>query len=144
MNHYGPRQREKDKRWDYCCENDGIIWPVGYCRAYKDLADDPLVGDMMRKDELELKRSLQHKHHTGGHASPEEAQACFREYQLDQNLRLSFTHPDTQFRCQVCGEWTQLYAQVGHLTTYDLCAQHNNRAEVEKLYGLPGEIISSW
>lgn len=142
MNYYAARQRESDKRWDYTCMNDKVVWPIGYCRPYKDLEGDPWVGQMVNPEYLEKARSFAHKHHDTGHATAEEAQACYREYQLDQHLDLHRKHLDTQFKCLICGEYTEEFAEVDH-TTFVLCEKHNSREEVEKLFTVT-ESVSSW
>lgn len=143
MNYYQPRQREKDKRWDFTCMNDGRIWPVGYCRAYKDLEGDPIVGHTVTPEYLAEHRATQHKHHADGHATEDEARACYREYLLDHHLQLMLENPDVMVKCLVCGVFTTNYANCDHVS-YSLCPEHNNRAEVEKLVGPVGDIVSSW
>lgn len=142
MNYYAARQREKDKRWDYTVMNDHVVHPVGYCRPYRDLEGDPIVGLTVTPEYLIKVRAFANKHHSEGHATPEEAQACYREYLLDQHLELHRKHLDAQFKCLVCGTYTEEYAEIDHVT-YVLCGVHNNRAEVEKLFTVT-ESISSW
>jgi hypothetical protein len=94
--------------------NDGKIWPVGYC------------------------------YDAGGshHDTKEEAEECYRKYLLDNRLQLKGKLADQQHRCQICQEYTDRYASVDHMT-YPLCDKHRNREQVEQLFGLVGEIISS-
>lgn len=133
MNHFKARQR-KDGRWDYTCRNDNYIFPVGYCDEYRPL-DDRFPADPVYDANKD-------KHHTSGHATPEEARECYNRYLLDQQLRLNLESTDTQRRCQVCQEWTSLFADLDcHI--YELCEKHNNREEVEKLFKGVGEIWSS-
>lgn len=53
MNYYEARQRSDGSGWHYTCENDGQIWPVGYCRDHEP------------------------------HPTAQEAKDCFRQYLLD-------------------------------------------------------------
>ncbi len=144
MNYYGPRQRESDKRWDYTCRNDGHIWPVGYCRKYEEwwVRFEEQFGHRPNQDEIDRCIANQHKYHSEGHATDDEACACYREYLLDHHLRLGLECSDAQYKCKVCGAWTSLYAEVD-MRHWTLCEQHNNREEVEKLFGKVGEIWSS-
>lgn len=137
MNYYGPR--ETDGRWDYTCRNDGHIWPVGYCRAYKEF-DTSIIP--VSEAEQEEYRATAHKHHSDGHATEEEACECYKQYLLDHKLRFG-TMSDQQLRCKVCEEWTQNYAEVD-CQTWNLCDKHNSRETVEALMEAPGVIWSSW
>jgi hypothetical protein len=142
MRHYAPRQREKDKRWDYSVRNDDLIQAIGYCSAYYEWTDDLLVHIGVPKDHPELvkRRNFKSKHHTCGHSTPEEAQKCYREFLLDQRLSLNKKHDNMQKKCDVCDKWTDLFAEVGS-ESWNLCEDHNNREEIEKLFKIPNE---SW
>lgn len=145
MNYYGPRQRQTDRRWDYTCMNDHIVWPMGYCEGYKEWWIDlkERVGYEARPDEIEKYQTHKDKHHTDGHATAEEACQCYRRYLLDHKTRLGLKWSDSQHRCKVCGEWTQMYAEVDH-TPFELCETHNTQEQLELLFETPGEIWSSW
>jgi hypothetical protein len=144
MNYYAARQRQKDMRWDYTVRNDDRTSPVGYCAPYMEWTEEffKKIGIGEDHPQVVLGKNFKHKHHTGGHATREEAQSCYREYLLDQRLRLKRERTDTQKKCAVCGSWTTLYAEID-METWDLCEAHNSREEVEKFFEPPGEIWSS-
>lgn len=100
--------------WHFCCQNDEQIYPVGYCRKHPP------------------------------HTTELEARECYTLYLLDNRLRLGLEDKYTQRRCQVCEVWTNLFARLDHTEIFWLCQEHNNRAEVEKLSGLVGDIYSSF
>jgi hypothetical protein len=117
VNYYDARKRQSDGRWDFTCMNDGEIWPVGYCAQ-----------------------------EGGGHHETEaEARECYRDYLLDNELRFrNPADPATLRKCEVagCGVFTGGSAELS-LRTWVLCDAHRNRAEVEKLFGPVGQIMSS-
>lgn len=133
MRHYAPRKRQTDGKWDYTCRLDDYIYPVGYCNEYREFNTD-----LIHVSESEIKEyaATKDKHHTHGHDTEEEACNCYREYLLDHRLRLGRKWDGAQHQCKVCGEWTQGYAEID-MKTWDLCDQHNNRTEVEKLFEAP-------
>lgn len=142
MNYFSARQRQ-DERWDYTCMH-GQIYPVGYCRPWRDWTDEELARIGWSRDHpgLVRDRDFAHKHHGDGHTTSEEACECYKEYLLDHDLHLMKEDGDTQRRCEVCGRWTQLYA-VLKMHVWYLCEEHNSREAVEKLFPTPGEIWSS-
>jgi len=119
VNYYAARQRQDNGKWDFTCMNDGRGRPVGYCAE------------------------------AGGshHDTEEEAQACYRKYLLDTRVRYR-SHKEgeagTYEKCKVCGKLTNGYAEVGHLSIYFLCQEHQTREALEEVYGEVGEIWSSW
>lgn len=130
MNYFGPRQRESDNRWDYTCRNDNWIYPTGYCHKFI-----PLNGGLMHVSEEQVveHERFRDKYHTTGHDTPDEACECYKQYMIDQRFHIG-KFEDSQHKCQVCGEWTQQYIQIGGYQTFDLCDKHANREEVEKLF----------
>lgn len=142
MNHYSARRRAVDERWDFTCKNNGDIWPVGYCCKYRPIVSGDIAFEYTSDAERAKYDSFAHKYHTGGHDTPEAAAQCYKEYLLDHHLRLRVVNPDAQHKCQVCGGWTQEYAEVD-MRTFDLCPAHNTREEVEKLFKASTEIWSS-
>ena len=135
MNYYQACQRE-DGRWDYTRTNDGVTRPYGYCAGWVEYTKE----DAMRLGEPELLREndltlpFKDKYHTDGHTTETEAVLCYRQYLLDQRLRLNKVLTTTQYQCRVCGAWTNLYAELDHTYHWPLCGQHNNLAVVENLY----------
>lgn len=143
MNTYRVSER-KDGRFDFTCENDGRIWPVGYCAPYREwwTGDNPVPASQHRIDEY---KATAHKHHAHGHATPQEAAACYREWQLDHKLNLGQESISEQRKCVVCGEWTNLSASV-ETQIWWLCEKHHNREEIEKLFTMDADTViwSSW
>lgn len=120
--------------------NDGFVWPLGYCAGWKwsetfDPKRDWMWGSedhwQCEKNEAETHK---HKYHTDGHATKEEAYACYKAYMLDNELRLDHIHKNAMYPCLVCKTFTQREATVGPWASFVLCDQHCNREEVEKLY----------
>lgn len=135
MNYLKARQRESDKRWDYTQMNDGRVWPIGYCGGWREYTPEQRKTFGMNDEymaELETRRA---KYHKDGHATPEEACACYKEYQLDTALSFG-DQSSRQEKCLVCGEWTQKCAHIGGWESYVLCEKHANREEVAKLYNV--------
>jgi hypothetical protein len=126
MNHFVALQR-LDGRWDYSCNRH----PWGYCAAFR----EPKEGFWTPKAIAEH-TATKDKHHTGGHATKEEAEACYKEYLLDHQLQLDREDKDQQMKCKVCGEWTTKFAMLGGYTLWHLCDRHRNREEVSKLYNI--------
>ena len=58
MNYFAPRQL-KNGLWHYTCQNDGIVWPVGYCASCQ------------------------------GHITEDEARKHYREYLLEERLHFA-------------------------------------------------------
>lgn len=100
--------------WHFCCQNDNLIYPVGYCREHSP------------------------------HTTEQEARECYTKYLLDNRLQLVLEDKHEQRKCQVCGEWTNLFALLNHIEIFWLCQEHNNREEIKKLSRLVGDIYSSF
>jgi hypothetical protein len=130
MNYLKARQRKSDGKWDYTLENDGVIYPIGYCSAYR----EPNIP--INPDRLKTMRDFSIKHHSEGHSTPEEANQCYKKYLLDQRLTLMQQYIDVQHKCAVCGEFTQCCVSIDGWHKYTLCEKHNNREEVEKLFSV--------
>jgi hypothetical protein len=139
MNHYAARQRQSNMKWDYTCRNGDFTQPVGYCGGYIEWTDELLKRLGLPEEHIRREKQFENKYHTCGHDTQEEARCCYRMYLLDNRLRLGREHPDTQIKCVACGKWTTLYAEIG-TTIWNLCEEHNNREEVEKLFAAPDEI----
>lgn len=136
MNHLVARQRKSDGRWDYTY--NGVAW--GYCREYDPIPENVgwMSAEEVRKHN-EKTAVFKDKHHDCGHATREEAEACYKQYMLDQHLRLQPTEPENanqQFRCKVCKKFTACHAFVGAYQIFDLCPEHQTREEVEKLFAV--------
>ena len=147
MNYYDARQRQTDKRWDYTCQNDGRVWPVGYCAGYHEPKDDGIVR--WREDERQRVIANKDKYHRDGHATDEEARECYRLYLLDNDVQ-EMTFAEAQHPCVApvgeskCNVWTQKALEIRHGGHYPLCDEHRNRETLEKLFEAPGQIMSSY
>lgn len=79
-----------------------------------------------------------------GHATPEEAAEHYRQYLLNERLRLDIAlSTDVQMRCNAdgCEAWTQHAAGLGPYSTWPLCDEHRTRETVDALFPSVGE---SW
>lgn len=125
------RQR-KDGRYEFTIQIGHGMMPVGYCAPFREWWNDKRIP--ANPDTVEREKATAHKHHTDGHATPQEAAECYKTYLLDHRLNLMEINPDTMHMCQICGEWTQHYATVDTYTRFRLCEKHNTREFVEKLF----------
>jgi hypothetical protein len=113
--YYQARQRTSDGRWDYTNMNDGRVWPIGYCGG---------EGG-------------------GHHATEMEARECYTKYLLDTRTNFDRKMQDQKLRCEVCGEFTDGVAEVGH-ASFVLCDQHRTREHSATLLGTVNQITSSY
>lgn len=175
MNYYAARQRQSDGRFDFTCRNDDQTWPVGYCRAHKVWTAADFKGLYSSDDQRTAEAAklnakyepLAHKFHADGHATAEEAQACYCQYLLDTQLEFSKDHqpkpeaaeqardalgpgsvkPEaverTQRQCRQCQTWTEGLAWLD-MQSWPLCEQHQTREVVEGLFPKVGTITSSY
>lgn len=141
MNYDKARQR-KDLNWDYTTANDGFIRPIGYCAGWNwseafDPDHDWAWGnaDHWQADKNDAE-TFKHKYHTNGHTTQQEARDCYKEFELDNSLRLDRVTSSTMHKCQVCETWTQRLATIGPWISYHLCDNHCNRENVAKLYSV--------
>jgi hypothetical protein len=108
MNYAQARQRQSNGRWDWTTMNDGRVWRSEPCSDHED-----------------------------GHATAEEAEHHFWEYELDTARR--FVVPDDQAgtlsRCLVCLSFTASHVRLADgYTTYQLCPDHHDRASLEQVH----------
>lgn len=122
MNYHQPRQVSPSAdrpdagkwRYTYMNENDGAVWPEGYC------AECP------------------------GHDTKEGAYEHQTQYVLDnarydgKDIRAK-----RQCRAEGCDEWTQYFAEVDD-AIFTLCDAHRNRETLALLYGSVGDSFGSW
>jgi hypothetical protein len=120
---YTEARQRADGRWEYCCRQAGEFLPVGYCRGC-----DPL--DTAEPDDRTA--SLFHR---DGHATRQEAEACYRRYELDHVLVLE-GRADSPRRCEAhgCDAVTHGQATLGH-QRFTLCDAHRSRGVVAELAG---------
>ena len=137
---YQPLKRQKDNRWDYTHSNSRESYPLGYCAGYRvyevsDYLNPETVARLNAKYE-----PLKDNFHNDGHATAEEAVACWHKYLLDTQLTFS-ERPDEkeQHRCAICNEWTQHAGWIHgeHQYFWRLCPAHQNRLSVEWLMEQP-------
>lgn len=150
MNYYAARQRSDDKRWRYTRQNDGVTWECGYCIEFKPWTAETMSrfmsseGAAVEAARLNAKyEPLKGNYHSDGHATKEEAEACYRKFLLDTQLRIDLFNKDQQEKCAACDAWTQKAAMVD-TTIFHLCDEHLTREQVERLYPAVGSIISSY
>jgi hypothetical protein len=134
---YRPMQR-KDGKWDYTCTNSAGTFPLGYCHSYRQLTPDAggHFDQATCARENESIAPFRHKYHDGGHKTGEQAEDCYREYELDQLLQFDAgENAKQQYRCGICDEWTTGSAMIaGGFRNWHLCANHQTREFVEKLW----------
>lgn len=146
MNYLAPRQRTSDGRWDFTTKNDDRVFPVGYCSGPRDWKPEhfPILGgEFAARAAYELNVvQLAHPHfHSDGHATRDEAAACYRRYLLD--TRTSFPPPHApSLPCLVCKEPTDLSADVDG-DRYPLCEKHLDRTSLEAVVPVADFIASS-
>lgn len=112
---YQPRQRKATQRWDYTVGSDDENWvhPVGYCSGWKEKSEEELreyatrFGDRSAqelKEWLDEERVNKEKYHDNGHATADEAHACYAHYLAD-HIRLlpPPKDPKTLHKCEECG-----------------------------------------
>lgn len=139
MIHYNAKQRLSDMRWDYVCGNR----PTGYCAGYREFTEkDDFLSEQMRIQENAKMAVHKEKYHTNGHETEEEARLCYKQYMLDNELRLSpkQENPSQLNKCDVCGEFCSGSASIGWCERYTLCEKHCTRDEVERLTEPAGEM----
>lgn len=128
--------------WDYTCTVDrGDVIVTGYCAGWVEwdevrvLEDYGLAYLQQAKDEYRARQRFREKYHSDGHVGQESAEACFRDFLLDQHLVFSKKPRDRELhRCEVhgCGKITQWWGSMSpacHL--FFLCEEHHNRVGAE-------------
>jgi len=129
-------QRQTDKRWDYTVSSDDEGWmhAQGYCAGWREwteaeIAKMPGMNWEMHKKDMDRRRPFQELYHKDGHATAEEAEACFQSYQLDLYTRYNETEKDVAKRCKVCNEFTENRVEFGREMSqlFVLCGNHSTR-----------------
>ena len=127
MNYDKPRQREKDKRWDFTTGNRRSgVHPIGYCQGWREQWDEQ-DGQAW----VEKLRAHKDKFHTDGHETEQEARECYKKYQLDHNVRVG-KDASSQHKCKECGAWTQSFVTIGQATMIILCEDHQGEEILAK------------
>lgn len=117
MNYDQPRQL-KNGGWHYTSMNDGRIMPIGYCAT--DHRDRP-------------------------HATEDEARRCYRDYELNERLRLDgmISHWE---KCAwpECETLTNRQVSIDGWPRWLLCDEHRTKECCAELYGeLAGDSVHS-
>ena len=113
-----------DGRWDFTVTSGPRCRPIGYCAGPR----KPLSVEAWEHD------GHGEKYHTDGHASPEDAASCWRQYRLDK-ARLACALPEWA-RCTVpgCEVETRVGARIdGFIGVVPLCKEHKNREGLERI-----------
>jgi hypothetical protein len=166
MNHWRAAQRTgrddgSTGRWDYTCGNRRTgTYSVGYCSGWQydkwiERAKSPqpgtLVGDVEGlEQERDQRLPSKDKYHTDGHATADEAIACFRQFKLDTSLDFlkppATAHPQSLHACEekskTCRNYTANLATIAGSSfgSWYLCDEHLNRESVERLF----KVGESW
>lgn len=107
MNYYDARQRQSDGKWDFTCHNRRMgTWPIGTCGQQR-----------------------------CEHNTPDEARECYRQYILDQMLKLDHHEFKPWVECEAegCDFDTNKAAQAGNYFHWALCPKHMNKETVAGL-----------
>jgi len=143
---YQALQRQSDKRWDMTVSSDEEGWAhaEGYCAGWRgdpDEAEKERLNKMFGEgfsDRLQAdwdaKREFKDKFHTDGHATSAEAYDCYRQYELDCELRF-WESKSEQRKCQVCETWTTHRAELGHGCSREfiVCPEHSTKDQIKTL-----------
>jgi hypothetical protein len=116
VNYDQPRQLKDGGGWHYTTFNRRIgTFPVGYCRDH------------------------------APHATEDEARRCYRDYQINECLRLDCTVGDWN-PCEypACGTLTNRAVTISGWPQWRLCDEHRTKECCAELYGpLAGNSIHS-
>ena len=137
-------------RWHFCQQDRYGAIAIGYCAQYRsckacDAAHafpaNPNCSECGGKGLIPLELPC------AGHATQDEARAHYREYQLNERLRLIDppTDPDEWRRCQAanCRAPTAGRAQIGVYYQWWLCDEHRNKDTVAQLFMAAGDFYES-
>lgn len=135
---YQPMQRARDGRWDMTVSSDDEGWThaVGFCGGTFDQRWPPYTGKEIAwptqgayDADREKHRAHAAHYHDDGHATADEAQACYDSY-CRLLRRRDFDERDVQRKCAICGAWTQHRVTVGELRLLILCGAHLSEMDV--------------
>lgn len=133
--YHQPLQR-RDGRWAYTsCTGSTAPRAIGYCfdgdKPFHALSWDELTDvvrsiyyDDPQKWEAEkaVHAATLGNYHNTGHDTAEEAEACYRRYEVLETLK-RYVDQATQYRCAVCDAWTAGVVDVGQgfFKRYHVC-----------------------
>lgn len=135
---YQPLQRRSDLRWNMTVGSDDEGWThtVGFCagtfdQCWPDAEKGPPIGYPVElyESEREKHRAYAEQYHADGHATAEEAQACYDRY-CRVLRRRDFDEKNVQRKCAICGEWTVHRVMVGETRLLTLCAAHLSELDI--------------
>jgi hypothetical protein len=116
VNYDQPRQLESGG-WHYTTANRRVgTYPVGYCADH------------------------------APHETEDDARRCYRDYELNERLRLDGGESGSWHRCQhpQCETLTNKIVQLGEWQIWLLCDEHRTKESVAELYGpLAGDSMHS-
>ncbi|MDI6872605.1 MAG: hypothetical protein QME79_14880 [Bacillota bacterium] len=124
--------------------NDGKVSPVGYCSPWELCPDCGGVRLLPNREPCQRCGDtglVRRENPCPGHATPEEARAHYKEYLLDY-ARYDGTIARAKYPCEVCGEYTDRFAQTYHGGLHILCDAHRNREGLAQVL-VVGDMISS-
>lgn len=114
--YFQPLARRVGGRFDYTRKTGSThAHPIGYCSG----GPGPGVST---------------KYHDDGHATADEAIACYRDFEIDTAVSYRET-PDQQKKCATCGAWTTGGAHFGGESFHrpiPLCPEHQTRDDVAR------------
>ena len=146
MNFLKPRQRQSDQRWDYTCANDNqkSCYAIGYCAPYRPWTDEQRerIGGYITDEMVAASEATAHKHHEDGHATPEEACECYKQYLLDHETHYEGHKQEPWSPCDICQKRTPNAVMVSGWTKAHLCDEHRNRECLEQVLKV-GESMGS-
>jgi hypothetical protein len=139
---YQPRRLGDGSGWHYTVASDEEHWchAVGYCGKTFDALWPERRPDAFPTDDAHYAAlraealPFRDKYHRTPHATAEEAVACYREFLIDQELRIT-EDATTQAHCRVCQAWTTGRVTVGHSLSrrFVLCPAHQTRDVIADL-----------
>lgn len=75
-------------KWHFTQHHFGSIVPVGYCAGWPHYTQKDYERSPGLKEEMEKKAKFKKKYHKHGHDSREEAEACYKEYLIDNEMQV--------------------------------------------------------
>lgn len=139
---YQPLQRRSDGRWNMTVGSDDEGWThaVGFCSGTFDTIWPPhnpalpeRVAPWGGVEAYDADREKHRVHaalyHDDGHATAEEAEACYDHY-CRVLRRRDFQERDVQRKCAICGAWTVHRVMVGDVRLLCLCVSHLSELDV--------------
>lgn len=161
MNHYAAREIQKDGKgtglYHYTCENNGAIYPVGYCSKYVSCptcgpangfgqVHNKETGEWILCATCNGKGSVDAEHPCPGHSTKEEACKHYRDYEIDHARRLGPKESKwPKNKCDYPGcndEATYSYIMAGFGDSF-FCEKHANKESLQLVHPDVGEIWSS-